>query len=228
MPSASSSDRPAGTAAFAPHRRRRRGRRTFGGRGCGCLSIAGDHAHHGIDLHRVPGLDFDLLQCAGSRRRNFGVHLVGGNLKQRFVALDLVPRLLEPLGDGPFKNRFAHLGHDYVCRHVFLPRNVGLEPDVTANHSLYRASREAPEPLTAPVLGRLEEASAAQRIVSGLPVTPEEPDLWPSMTPAFGGNIEDLGEGQDRPNCTGRRLCCYHYNRRLRCWFISSAWPLDC
>ena len=34
-------------------------------------------------------------------------------------ALDAVARLLEPFGDRSFKNRLAHLGHDYVSRHWF-------------------------------------------------------------------------------------------------------------
>src|SRR5262249_18711316 len=60
----------------------------------------------------------------------------GGDLKQRFVALDLVTRLLQPFGDGPFEDRFAHLGHDYVGGHEFLPKdlNCSREQQKIINH----------------------------------------------------------------------------------------------
>ena len=67
-----------------------------------------------------------LMSCKVPRsgRGNFGVNLVGRDLEQRFVALYFLSRLLQPLGNGSFKNRFPHLGHDYICRHSFLPRDL--------------------------------------------------------------------------------------------------------
>src|SRR5271165_4749264 len=103
-----------------------------------CLTLSSDGADDGVDLHSRAGLDFDVLQRAGSGRRNLGVNLVGGDLKQRFVALDLLAGLLQPLGDGPFKDRLPHLGHDYVCRHIVLPQDVELELRACSKRTLYR------------------------------------------------------------------------------------------
>ena len=57
------------------------------------------------------------VQHAGRRRRNLRVHLVGGNLEQRLVAIDRVADLLDPSDDRAFRDRLAHLGHDDGCRH---------------------------------------------------------------------------------------------------------------
>jgi hypothetical protein len=57
------------------------------------------------------------VQHARGGRRNLRVHLIGGNLEQRFVALYLLAWLLQPLRDCAFEYRFPHLGHDYVGRH---------------------------------------------------------------------------------------------------------------
>ena len=95
-----------------------------GGGRRGSVAIS-DDADYGVDLHGVAGLDLDLLQRAGRRSGDFGVNLVGGDFEQRLVALDFVARLLEPLGDGSFEDRFPHLGHDYVSGHGFLPWDAG-------------------------------------------------------------------------------------------------------
>ena len=100
-------------------------RRGLGGRGSsGCVAIS-DDTDYGVDLHGVAGFDLDLLQGAGRGRGDFGVNLVGGDFKQRLVALNFVAGLLEPLGDGSFEDRFPHLGHDDVSRHGFLPQKYG-------------------------------------------------------------------------------------------------------
>ena len=65
-------------------------------------------------LHR------NVHQHAGGGRWDFGVNLVGGDLEQRFVAVDDVADLLDPADDGALGNRLAHLGHDYECWHVVL------------------------------------------------------------------------------------------------------------
>ena len=88
---------------------------------CGRWSRGGiavsDDADDGVHLDGGTGLDLDLLQRAGRRSRDFSVNLVGGDFKQRLVALDLVAGLFEPFGDGSFEDRFAHLGHDDVSWH---------------------------------------------------------------------------------------------------------------
>ena len=101
---------------------------------CGrCCSFFGDGANDGVDLDGVASLHLDVLQRAGGGRRYLGVNLVGGDFKQRLVALNFFSRLLQPLGDGSFKNRFPHLGHDDICWHIFLPRGLQLELEVAAN-----------------------------------------------------------------------------------------------
>ena len=54
---------------------------------------------------------------AGRRRGDLRVHLVGGDLEQRLVAIDGVADLLDPADDGAFGDRLAHLRHDYGCGH---------------------------------------------------------------------------------------------------------------
>src|ERR1019366_2711805 len=91
-----------------------------GGGGSGSATAVANHTHDGVDLNGVAFGNLDFLKDSAGGRGDFGVDLVGGNLEQRFVALDLVTGLFQPLGDGPFENRFAHLGHDYVGRHSSL------------------------------------------------------------------------------------------------------------
>src|ERR1019366_353362 len=73
-----------------------------------------DARDYGVDADRLAFLHQDLGEGAGGRRRNFGIHLVGGDLKQRLVALDALAGLFEPFGQRAFHNAFAHLGHDDV------------------------------------------------------------------------------------------------------------------
>ena len=84
-----------------------------------------DNADDGVDLYGIAGFDLDLLEGAGRGRGDLGVNLVGGDFEQGLVALDFVAWLLEPLGDGSFEDRFAHLGHDDVSWHWFLPKKYG-------------------------------------------------------------------------------------------------------
>ena len=100
---------------------RRRGGR--GGFGCsGGFAVGGDGRDYGVDLHGRAFGNLDVLQHAGSWGGNFGVHFIGGDLEERFVALYFVAGLLQPLGDGALKDGLAHLRHDDVSRHGFLPR----------------------------------------------------------------------------------------------------------
>ncbi len=88
-----------------------------GRRSGGSCAIGADGGHHGLNRHSLPFTNLDFLQNAGGRRGNLGVHLVRRNFEQRFVALDFVARLFQPLGNGSFENAFAHLGHDHVDCH---------------------------------------------------------------------------------------------------------------
>ena len=101
----------------------RRGRGCWGWRSCTARAL-GDDADDRVDLHRGALGDLNLLQRSRRRGGNLGVHLVGGYLEERLVALDLVANLLEPFCEGTFGDRFAHLGHNYVSRHR-IPSRVG-------------------------------------------------------------------------------------------------------
>ena len=57
------------------------------------LAVA-DHREIGADLGGLVLRDQDLLEHAGDRRRDLGVDLVGGDLEQRLVDLDLSPSFL--------------------------------------------------------------------------------------------------------------------------------------
>ncbi len=89
-----------------------------GGCGRGGALIGFDHRHERLHGNCLTFLHLDLDQHAGVRRRDLGVHLVGRDLEQRLVPFHLVAELLEPLGERPFGDRLAHLGHeDVYARH---------------------------------------------------------------------------------------------------------------
>ena len=96
-------------------------------RGCGGLgwsggfAVDGDGSDDRVHADRRAFGDFDFLQNAGGGSGNFGVDLVGGDFEERFVALNFVAGLLQPLGNSAFDDGFAHLGHDDVSWHDFLP-----------------------------------------------------------------------------------------------------------
>jgi hypothetical protein len=87
-------------------RRRRRGNR--------CPLLGFDARHNRLNRDGRSFGDDDLGEDAGDRRWDLGVHLVGGNLENRFVALHFIAHFLEPARHRAFGNRLAHLGHDYV------------------------------------------------------------------------------------------------------------------
>ncbi len=73
-----------------------------------------DSSHDGADRHRLAFFHQNFLQDSGGGRWNLGVHFVGRDLEQRLVALHVLARLLQPLGQGAFHDTLAHLGHHYV------------------------------------------------------------------------------------------------------------------
>src|SRR3712207_3640918 len=69
------------------------------------------------DLDRLVLGDEDLAQHAGSRRRDLGVDLVGRDLEEGLVDLDLLTLLLEPSGDRALGDALAQGGHGDGGRH---------------------------------------------------------------------------------------------------------------
>jgi hypothetical protein len=66
------------------------------------------------NLDRLALLDEDLRQGAAPGARHLGVDLVGRDLEQGLVGLDVLALLLEPAGDRPLRDGHAHLRHDDV------------------------------------------------------------------------------------------------------------------
>src|SRR5437763_16819878 len=60
-------------------------------------SVNVETAQHRPDIHSRPGLDEYLRHPSRSRRRNLGLHLVGGNFHDRLVGLHPVDVALSPL-----------------------------------------------------------------------------------------------------------------------------------
>ena len=80
------------------------GRGGLGGRGCRSGSAVANYADHSVDLNGVTFGNLDFLKDSAGGRGDFGVDLVGGNLEQGLVALDLFTGFFQPLGDGSFEN----------------------------------------------------------------------------------------------------------------------------
>ena len=77
-------------------------------------ALGRDHRELRADLDRLALLDEDLGDHARRRRRHLGVDLVGRDLEQALVGLDVLAHLLEPLRDRPLGDGHAHLGHHDV------------------------------------------------------------------------------------------------------------------
>jgi hypothetical protein len=76
-----------------------------------------------VNGDRFTFFDFDFGEHPRRGRRDLGVDLVGGDLKQRLVALDGVSNLFYPSDDRAFGNGFAHLGHDHWSWHSQFSRS---------------------------------------------------------------------------------------------------------
>ncbi len=84
------------------------------GRGSLAAGAAADLAELRADVDRLAFLDEDLRQRPGGRARHLGVDLVGRDLEQRLVGLDLLALLLQPARDRPLRDGHAHLRHHDV------------------------------------------------------------------------------------------------------------------
>jgi hypothetical protein len=92
-------------------RRRRRGGLV---RGATVRDLSADPAEQRPDLDGLALLDEDLGEDARARARHLGIDLVGRDLEQRLVGLDVVADRLEPLRHRPFGDGDSHLRHDDV------------------------------------------------------------------------------------------------------------------
>ena len=109
--------------------RARRGRRPLGLRlaagsvrrsastvvsGVRCLA---DHGELHADLDGLVLLHLDRQQRPGRGRRHLGVDLVGGDLEQRLVGVDVLTLGLEPPGHGALGDALTEAGHGHGRRH---------------------------------------------------------------------------------------------------------------
>jgi hypothetical protein len=92
------------------------------GRDCGSAGLI-DPRENGIDADRLSFLHEDLGQGTRGRGGNLGVDLVGRDLEERLVALQLIANLLRPFRQGALDDTFAHLGH-YDIDHSNSPNQL--------------------------------------------------------------------------------------------------------
>ena len=107
-------DRPLVGSGGAVGRLRRGGCRRCGGCRRTRLVAGVDDRDLGLVGDGLALLDQDLLEDALERRRDLGVHLVGDDLEQRLVLVDVVAGLLEPFADRALGDALAELGHRYL------------------------------------------------------------------------------------------------------------------
>ena len=102
----------------------RRGGR--GGRGGGAVGgrgpLAVDLRDLGVVGDRLAFLDQDGRERPGEGRGHLRIDLVGDDLDDRLVLLDVLPDLLEPLADGPLRHALAELGHRHLRHGSFSSR----------------------------------------------------------------------------------------------------------
>jgi hypothetical protein len=76
-----------------------------------------DQRDNSLNGNGLAFFDADFLEHTGRRRGYLSVDFIGRNLEKRFIAIDGIARLFQPLGNGSFEDAFAHLGHDYFDGH---------------------------------------------------------------------------------------------------------------
>ena len=100
-------------------------RRRHGGDGGAGLGLRGllpgllNDADDGVDGYRLTFPRGDLGEDSLDWRRNLSLDLVGCDLEERFVPIDMIADFLEPAHDRAFDDRFAHLGHDDLSGHDY-------------------------------------------------------------------------------------------------------------
>jgi hypothetical protein len=77
-----------------------------------------DARHNRFDRHGGTFRHQNFAQNASHGRRNLRIHFVRRYLKERFVPLDPVTRLLQPAGKGSLYDALPHLGHFHVNHRV--------------------------------------------------------------------------------------------------------------
>jgi hypothetical protein len=90
----------------------------FGGLGRrGRLVALADVGDDLVDLDRVALFEEDLRESPGRRAGNLCVDLVGRNLEERLVAVDVLADLLQPPRNRPLRDGLAHLRHHHFGCH---------------------------------------------------------------------------------------------------------------
>ena len=85
-------------------------------------TVAVDLRDLGVVGHRLAFLDQDRRERPGEGRGHLRVDLVGDDLDDRLVLVDVLPDLLEPLADGPLRHALAELGHRHLGHGSFSSR----------------------------------------------------------------------------------------------------------
>ena len=107
-----------------------RGRPGAAGGGGGGVA---EHREARADLDRLALGHQDLRDHAGDRRGHLGVDLVGGDLEQGLVGVDVLADVLQPAGDRAFGDRLPELGHRHVhCVLLGWGRVVGVGRVISA------------------------------------------------------------------------------------------------
>ena len=81
------------------------------------LALLADHDQHRTDGRDVPLLDEDLEHGPGARRRDLDGRLVGLDLDERLILLDVVALGDEPAGDLRLGEALAEIGQLELVRH---------------------------------------------------------------------------------------------------------------
>src|SRR5262249_45021946 len=75
------------------------------------------HSNDSFNRNRLAFVHKNLLQNAGSRRRQFRVHFIGTALHQHLPFFNYLSRLFHSFHDRSFGDTFSNLGNDDFNRH---------------------------------------------------------------------------------------------------------------